>query len=84
MQGQSDTTAKSDQTHEPRDACVASVLACLQTPVIAFEIQNQIENSYLEATKRFTGITLLNKFLEDAREQQNESAVQVVHVLQVL
>lgn len=45
---------------EKQDAAVASVLGCLQTPVLCSEIQTQVEHNYLSAVRRYTGLCLLN------------------------
>lgn len=52
---------------EKQEAAIASVLSCLQSPVLCIEIKNQVENSYKQAVMRYTGLSLLEGTIsEDA------------------
>lgn len=69
--------------NEKREAQIASVLSCLQSPVLCYEIKNQVENSYKAAVRRYTGLSLLNDtIIDDAPTQHYLDAVNCLMELQ--
>jgi len=48
-----------DRKQEIFDSSVMSVLACLQTPITALNLQKKVEFTFVSATKRVAGFEIL-------------------------